>query len=96
MTILKPNVPVALCSDHAGFATKQAVIKYFETQGIPYKDSGLIPQKAAIILIFAHPCAEAVEKGECYPGIAVCGRRRRHKHDAQQASGDTRGSLLDS
>lgn len=22
---------------------------------------------------FAHPAAEAVEKGECYPGIAMCG-----------------------
>ena len=73
MTILKPNVPVALCSDHAGFATKQAVIKYFETQGIPYKDFGTYSTESCDYPDFAHPCAEAVEKGECYPGIAVCG-----------------------
>ena len=25
------------------------------------------------MLSFAHPLAEAVEAGECYPGIAICG-----------------------
>ena len=73
MTILKPNVPVALCSDHAGFATKQAVIKYLESQGIAYKDFGTYSTDSCDYPDFAHPCAEAVEKGECYPGIAVCG-----------------------
>lgn len=73
MTILKPNVPVALCSDHAGFETKQAVIKYLESQGIPYKDFGTYSTESCDYPDFAHPCAEAVEKGECYPGIAVCG-----------------------
>ena len=73
MTILKPNVPVALCSDHAGFETKQAVIKYLESQSIPYKDFGTYSTESCDYPDFAHPCAEAVEKGECYPGIAVCG-----------------------
>ena len=73
MTILKANVPVALCSDHAGFETKQAVIKYLESQGIPYKDFGTYSTDSCDYPDFAHLCAEAVEKGECYPGIAVCG-----------------------
>ena len=73
MTILKANVPVALCSDHAGFETKQAVIKYLESQGIPYKDFGTYSTDSCDYPDFAHPCADAVEKGECYPGIAVCG-----------------------
>ena len=73
MTILKPNIPVALCSDHAGFEMKQAVIGYLKQQGIAYKDFGTYSTDSCDYPDFAHPCAEAVESGECYPGIAVCG-----------------------
>lgn len=73
MTILKPGCPVALCSDHAGFETKKAVAEYLESQGIEYKDFGTYNTDSCDYPDFAHPCAEAVEKGECYPGIAICG-----------------------
>ena len=73
MTILKPNIPVALCSDHAGFEMKQAVIGYLKQQGIAYKDFGTYSTDSCDYPDFAHPCAEAVESGECYPGIAICG-----------------------
>lgn len=73
MTILKPNIPVALCSDHAGFEMKQAVIGYLKQQGIAYKDFGTYSTDSCDYTDFAHPCAEAVESGECYPGIAICG-----------------------
>lgn len=73
MTILKPNIPVALCSDHAGFEMKQAVIGYLKQQGIAYKDFGTYSTDSCDYPDFAHPCAEAVELGECYPGIAICG-----------------------
>jgi ribose 5-phosphate isomerase B len=72
-TILKPNVPVALCSDHAGFATKQAVIAYLKSEGIAYKDFGTYNEDSCDYPDFAHPCALAVESGECYPGIGICG-----------------------
>lgn len=72
-TILKPECPVALCCDHAGYETKQAVIGYLESQGIAYKDFGTYSTESCDYPDFAHRCAEAVEKGECYPGIAVCG-----------------------
>ncbi len=73
MTILKPNIPVALCSDHAGFEMKQAVIGYLKQQRIAYKDFGTYSTDSCDYPDFAHPCAEAVESGECYPGIAICG-----------------------
>ena len=57
MLILQPNKPIALCSDHAGYATKMAVIDYLKSQGIAYKDFGTY----------------SVESGECYPGIGICG-----------------------
>ena len=72
-TILKPGIPVALCSDHAGFATKQAVIEYLKENGIEYKDFGTYNEESCDYPDFAHPCALAIESGECYPGIAVCG-----------------------
>ena len=72
-SILKSGLPVALCSDHAGWATKQAVIAYLEKEGIPYKDFGTYNEESCDYPDFAHPLAEAIEAGECYPGIAICG-----------------------
>ena len=64
---------MALCSDHAGFETKEAVKAYLESQGIEYKDFGTYSTESCDYPDFAHLCASAVECGECYPGIAVCG-----------------------
>lgn len=72
-TIIQAGKPVALCSDHAGWATKQAVIKFLDEQGIAYKDFGTYNEDSCDYPDFAHPCALAVESGECYPGIAICG-----------------------
>ena len=70
MTITKP---IALCSDHAGFDTKQAVIAFLKEQGIEYKDFGTYSTESCDDPDFAHPCAISVESGDCYPGIAICG-----------------------
>lgn len=73
MLILQSNKPIALCSDHAGYATKQVVIEYLKSQGIEYKDFGTYSEESCDYPDFAHACAEAVESGECYPGIGICG-----------------------
>lgn len=73
MLILQPNKPIALCSDHAGYATKMAVIDYLKSQGIAYKDFGTYSEDSCDYPDFAHLCAKAVESGECYPGISICG-----------------------
>ena len=73
MMILKENIPVGLCSDHAGFETKQAVMQWLDEQGIAYKDFGTYSTDSCDYPDFAHPCALAVEQGDCYPGIAICG-----------------------
>lgn len=70
MTITKP---IALCSDHAGFDTKQAVIAFLKEQRIEYKDFGTYSTESCDYPDFAHPCAISVESGDCYPGIAICG-----------------------
>ena len=49
---------VGLASDHAAFPLKQFVKKYLDEKGIKYHDYGTY---------------NAIEAGECYPGIAMCG-----------------------
>ncbi len=64
---------VGVACDHAGFPLKQFVIQYLESKGYQYKDFATYSDTSCDYPDFAHPLAEAVESGECYPGIAICG-----------------------
>ena len=64
---------IGLASDHAGFALKQYVKQWLEAKGWEYKDFGTYTADSCDYADFAHPLALAVEAGECYPGIAICG-----------------------
>ena len=78
--------PIGLASDHAGFELKQYVKQWLEAKGWEYKDFGTYTAESCDYADFAHPLALAVEAGECYPGIAICG----------SGEGHTRRTLLDS
>lgn len=73
MSILVDGKPVGLCSDHAGFELKSVIEGYFEANGIAYRDFGTDSEASCDYPDFAHPCAFAVEAGEVYPGVAMCG-----------------------
>ena len=73
MSIIKNGTPVAFCSDHAGYEMKMLLEGYFEAQDIQFKDFGTFSADSCDYADFAHPCAEAVESGADYPGIAICG-----------------------
>ena len=64
---------VGVASDHAGYALKQYVIQYLEQHGYPYKDYGTYSEASCDYSDFGHALAEGIERGEVYPGIAVCG-----------------------
>lgn len=64
---------IGLCSDHAGFPLKQHVKQWLDAKGWPYKDFGTYSEESCDYPDFAHPMGEAIEAGECYPGIAICG-----------------------
>lgn len=64
---------IAICSDHAGYELKSIIEGYLEASDIEYKDFGTYNADSCDYADFAHPCAEAVESGECYPGIGICG-----------------------
>lgn len=64
---------IGLASDHAGYELKEYVKTWLEAKGYAFKDFGTYSADSCDYADFAHPLAEAVEAGECYPGIAVCG-----------------------
>lgn len=71
--ITRHDTPVAFCSDHAGYELKSILQGYLEANGTEYKDFGTHSADSCDYPDYAHPCAEAVESGICYPGIAMCG-----------------------
>jgi ribose 5-phosphate isomerase B len=73
MTIINENLPVGLCSDHAGYELKSIIEGYFEARGIKYNDFGTDSAESCDYPDFAHPCAAAVESGKVYPAIGICG-----------------------
>ena len=64
---------IGLCSDHAGYELKEFVKQLFDAKGITYKDFGTFSTESCDYPDFAHALANAMEAGEVYPGIAVCG-----------------------
>ena len=69
MTIKK----VGLASDHAAYQLKQYVKQYLESKGIEFKDYGTLTEDSCNYADYGHALAEGIEKGEVYPGIAMCG-----------------------
>jgi ribose 5-phosphate isomerase B len=64
---------IGLASDHAGYELKEYVKQWLDAKGYPYKDFGTHSTASCDYPDFAHPLALAIESGECYPGVAVCG-----------------------
>ena len=64
---------VGVASDHAGYPLKQYVMQYLEEKGYPVEDFGTNSDISVDYPDYAHPLAEAIESGDIYPGIAICG-----------------------
>lgn len=64
---------IAIASDHAGYARKQAIIRYFRERGIRYHDLGCYSEESCDYPDFAHAIATAVSDGEFPFGITFCG-----------------------
>ena len=64
---------IGLASDHAGYELKEYIKTWLQAKGYTFKDFGTYSADSCDYADFAHPLANAVEAGECYPGIAVCG-----------------------
>lgn len=67
------NMKVGVASDHAGFELKAALKEYLSAKGYEVFDYGTDSGESVDYPDFAHPLADAVEKGNVSFGIAICG-----------------------
>ncbi|MCF0206941.1 MAG: ribose 5-phosphate isomerase B [Bacteroidales bacterium] len=63
---------IGFACDHAGYEIKTFLIEYLKQKGYEIIDFGTNSTDSCDYPDFAHPLAEAVEKGECI-GFAICG-----------------------
>jgi len=73
MSILKPGKPIGIACDHAGYELKQYLLEVFKQKKIEVVDFGTNSTDSVDYSDYAHPLAEAVERGDVYPGLAICG-----------------------
>jgi ribose 5-phosphate isomerase B len=64
---------LVIASDHAGFEMKKVLIEYLQQMEHHVKDLGSYVPDSVDYPDFAHPLAEAVEKGLYRFGISLCG-----------------------
>src|SRR5262245_49020426 len=66
-------LPIAIGCDHAGFDYKEEIKKFLQSEGLYFRDFGTNSKESVDYPDFAHPVANAIEKGECSFGILLCG-----------------------
>lgn len=64
---------IGIACDHAGYELKEFLVGYLNAMGYEVLDFGCHSPESVDYPDFAHPLAEAVEKGEVDFGIAMCG-----------------------
>jgi ribose 5-phosphate isomerase B len=64
---------IAIGSDHAGFEYKQSLKQWLEINNYTVTDYGTNSLDSVDYPDFAHPVANAVEKGEADSGLLLCG-----------------------
>lgn len=64
---------IALAADHGGFAIKEKVREFLDSQNIAYKDFGTYSEDSVNYAPLALKVANAVKSGECEKGILCCG-----------------------
>lgn len=73
MSSFNLSLPIAIGSDHAGFELKSKIAEYLKQKGFQLDDKGAYDTSSVDYPDFAHPVAEAVEKGNSGVGILFCG-----------------------
>jgi ribose 5-phosphate isomerase B len=67
------NKTIAIGSDHAGYVYKSAIAHWLSRNGYDIIDAGPDSEASTDYPDHVHPVAEAVEKGDAYLGIILCG-----------------------
>lgn len=66
------EMTIAMASDHAGYNYKHLIRLFLEDNGAKVKDFGCDSTDSCDYPDYAHPLAEAIEKGEYDFGIIIC------------------------
>ena len=64
---------LAIGCDHGGYELKKEIIAYLEKEGVACKDFGCDSTESVNYPVYAKKVCEAIQSGECYRGILVCG-----------------------
>jgi ribose 5-phosphate isomerase B len=64
---------IIVASDHAGFRLKEKLVRWLVSNKYEVKDIGCFSEDSVDYPDYAHPLADAVEKGEFRYGITICG-----------------------
>ena len=64
---------LAIGSDHGGYELKKEILAYLDKEGIAYRDFGCDSTESVNYPVYAKKVCEAIQSGECYRGILVCG-----------------------
>lgn len=64
---------IAIGADHAGVKLKSVIAEHLRTLGHEVNDMGTHGEQSVDYPDFAHPVAQAVEKGEADYGVLICG-----------------------
>lgn len=64
---------IGIACDHAGYEMKEFLVGYLDAMGYEVLDFGTHSEESVDYPDYAHPLAEAVEKGEVACGVALCG-----------------------
>jgi ribose 5-phosphate isomerase B len=59
--------------DHAGFKTKELIVKHLTSKGLELKDFGCYSEESIDYPDYAHPVAEMIEANPGMIGILLCG-----------------------
>ena len=64
---------IAIGSDHGGYALKQEIMAYLESQGVSYRDYGCYSEESCDYPDIAAAVCSAINGGDCEKGILICG-----------------------
>lgn len=67
------DIKLAIGSDHAGFALKEAVRHYLDAKNMAYKDYGAYSEQSVDYPEIGLAVSNAVKKGEATHGLLICG-----------------------
>lgn len=64
---------IIIASDHAGFRLKEKLVSWLISSRYEVRDIGCFSEDSVDYPDYAHPLADAVEKGDYDYGITICG-----------------------